>query len=59
MITAKNKYTITCDAKELELYLAKNGLSRDEAKVATLDEDGKVPGCIKMDELLRINHPDN
>ena len=37
-----------CDAKELELYMARNGLSRDEAKAATLDEDGIVPGCIKM-----------
>ncbi|KAH9131907.1 hypothetical protein AeRB84_021535 [Aphanomyces euteiches] len=43
-------------ADELELYLARNGLSRDEANAATLDEDGKVPGCIKMDELLRIQN---
>ncbi|CAK5143100.1 unnamed protein product, partial [Aphanomyces euteiches] len=43
-------------ADELELYLARNGLSRDEANAATLDEDGNVPGCIKMDELLRIQN---
>ncbi|CAK4618977.1 unnamed protein product, partial [Aphanomyces euteiches] len=28
----------------------------DEANAATLDEDGNVPGCIKMDELLRIQN---
>ncbi|KAF0720287.1 Aste57867_431 [Aphanomyces stellatus] len=38
-IKEKNMYQFP--AKELELYLAKNGLSRDEAKAATLDEDGK------------------
>ncbi|KAH9139077.1 hypothetical protein AeRB84_016636, partial [Aphanomyces euteiches] len=55
-IEEKNKNTITCDAKDLQLYLAKNGLSRDEAKAATLDEDGEIPGCFKMDELLKIQH---
>ncbi|KAH9100257.1 hypothetical protein LEN26_016033 [Aphanomyces euteiches] len=35
--------------------MARNGLSRDEAKAATF-EDGNVPGCIKMDELLRIQN---
>ncbi|CAK4238974.1 unnamed protein product, partial [Aphanomyces euteiches] len=52
----EKKKMITCDADELELYLARNGLSRDEANAATLDEDGNVPGCIKMDELLRIQN---
>ncbi|KAH9085618.1 hypothetical protein Ae201684P_005324 [Aphanomyces euteiches] len=52
----EKKKMITCDADELELYLARNGLSRDEAKAATLDDDGNVPGCIKMDELLRIQN---
>ncbi|KAH9088093.1 hypothetical protein Ae201684P_008139 [Aphanomyces euteiches] len=56
LIKKENMNTITCDAKELELYLARNGLSRDEANAATLDEDGNVPGCIKMDELLRIQN---
>ncbi|KAF0686803.1 Aste57867_21400 [Aphanomyces stellatus] len=56
MIKMKKQDIITFDADKLELYLARNGLSRDEAKAATLDEDGKVPGCIKMDELLRIQN---
>ncbi|CAK5238356.1 unnamed protein product, partial [Aphanomyces euteiches] len=55
-IKEKKKDIITFDADKLELYLALKGLSRDEAKAATLDEDGKVPGCIKMDELLRIQN---
>ncbi|OQR81404.1 Crinkler (CRN) family protein [Thraustotheca clavata] len=41
-------------ANDLELYMAFNGLSRDEAKIKTLNEDGEIPGCIKMDEMLEI-----
>ncbi|OQR88676.1 Crinkler (CRN) family protein, partial [Thraustotheca clavata] len=43
-------------ADELQLYMALKGLSRDEAEVTTLNEDEKVPGCIKMDELLQIQN---
>ncbi|CAK4297652.1 unnamed protein product [Aphanomyces euteiches] len=43
-------------AKKLQLYQAVKGLSRGEAEAATLDNDGKIPGCIKMDELLRIQN---
>ena len=45
-IKEKKEYKFPAD--ELELYMARNGLIRDEAKAATLDEDGIVPGCIKM-----------
>ncbi|KAH9088094.1 hypothetical protein Ae201684P_008140 [Aphanomyces euteiches] len=56
LIKKEKQDIITFDADKLELYLARNGLSRDEANAATLDEDGNVPGCIKMDELLRIQN---
>ncbi|CAK4296009.1 unnamed protein product [Aphanomyces euteiches] len=55
-IKQENTNTVTCDAKDLELYLTLNGLSRDEARVTKLDDDGHVPGCIKMDELLQIQN---
>ncbi|KAG9403961.1 hypothetical protein AC1031_005500 [Aphanomyces cochlioides] len=54
-IKEENTNTVTCDAKDLELYVALNGLSRDEANVSTLEVE-HVPGCIKMDELLQIQH---
>ncbi|KAH9153000.1 hypothetical protein AeRB84_004667 [Aphanomyces euteiches] len=59
LIKVKKQHSITCVAHRLELYLARNGLSRDEAKAMTLDKDGKIPGCIKMDELLLIQNKDH
>ncbi|KAH9104952.1 hypothetical protein LEN26_000452 [Aphanomyces euteiches] len=59
LIMVKKQHNITCNANSLELYRAVKGLSRDEAKAATLDKDGKIPGCIKMDELLRIQNKDH
>ncbi|KAG9406237.1 hypothetical protein AC1031_002561 [Aphanomyces cochlioides] len=58
-IREENSNTIQCDADALLLYLAKNGLSRGEARAATVDDNGNIPGCIKMDELLKIQHKDH
>ncbi|KAF0688196.1 Aste57867_20171 [Aphanomyces stellatus] len=59
-IKEENKNTITCDAKDLELYLAKLGdawLDSDGAKAVALDEYGKVPGFDVMDPTFSMKNP--
>ncbi|GMF36169.1 unnamed protein product [Phytophthora lilii] len=60
-IKAKNPATITCDAKDLQLFLAKTegGAWLDGAGAAAvaLDERGGHPqGCVQMDPLLWLKN---
>ncbi|KAH9183626.1 hypothetical protein AeNC1_014398 [Aphanomyces euteiches] len=59
MILVKKK-SITCEADELELYLAKTGgawLDDDAAKAVALDEDGKVPDFDVMNPTYSLSNP--
>nr|QUJ09334.1 crinkler 7 [Plasmopara viticola] len=58
-IKAENERTITCDVRELQLYLAKTGrawLKSDGAAAVTLDEHGNPQGFDTMDPSLWIKN---
>jgi Crinkler effector protein N-terminal domain len=54
-IKKENEKTITCDPRELELFVARKGdntwLDRSGAEALTLDENGHPEGFAHMDEL--------
>nr|KAH7501180.1 Crinkler effector protein BLC01 [Phytophthora ramorum] len=60
-IKGENPATITCDAKDLQVFLAKTegGAWLDGAGAAAvaLDERGYPQGCVQMDPTLWIKNP--
>ncbi|KAG6618334.1 Crinkler (CRN) family protein [Phytophthora cinnamomi] len=59
-VKAENPATITCDAKDLQLFLAKTAdgawLDGAGAAAVALDECGHPQGCVQMDPLLWIKN---
>ncbi|KAG6623627.1 CRN-like protein [Phytophthora cinnamomi] len=63
VVKGKNSSTIKCDAKDLQLFLAKNDEGRGAwldgagAAAVALDERGHPQGCVQMDPTLSIKNP--
>uniref|UniRef100_P0CV73 Crinkler effector protein 4 n=2 Tax=Phytophthora capsici TaxID=4784 RepID=CRN4_PHYCP len=60
VIKEENPATITCDAKDLQLFLAKKDdawLDGAGAAAVELDEHGHPQGCVQMDPTLWVKNP--